>query len=393
MSKIEKMEATMFKYVSDTHNEVLKNSKYIMHNGAIHRMTEIALFEYLFMIYNNDESLMQTPYCFSRKKYKGKNDMTTEDYPPLDYITKSGIDRALQKIVTINILQNEQAKNDNMRFKEQGYKTVRKQEYHFDTLTACDFMRNCNLEILNMLFEGKEPMKTMTAGKRKKGDYGIKAAYIDFEQLLDNIDKANALSNACYVSSCFSLYKIEYTYRFIMYAEIAKFMKENNMALNTKIPDLFSTIVNRLPYEGQFSYSPFVLDYSNIIFQGFLHDSSENNDAINLYYYFARIIIKFSVIIYSNFNNKNKIKWTDDFFAEVADFLKNRCCVTGAFKKTYVGEFNTTDKITCFDYIRMLYTDSPLIDKTLLYEGREKYKKQFKEVKKIKINHKKQPKS
>ena len=178
-----------------------------------------------------------------------------------------------------------------------------------------------------------------------------------------------------------------------MYAEIAKFMKENNMALNTKIPDLFSTIVNRLPYEGQFGYSPFVLDYSNIIFQGFLHDSSENNDTINLYYYFARIIIKFSVIIYSNFNNKNKIKWTDDFFAEVADFLKNRCCVTGAFKKTNVGEFNTTDKITCFDYIRMLYTDSPLIDKTLLYEGREKYKKQFKEVKKIKINHKKQPKS
>lgn len=407
MNNIEKMKTEMLKCISTIHDEIFKCGKIkniSMSCDEIQKMSEIALFEYLFLKFNNDDALEQTPYYFSCKKYKGKDNMLNTNYSSSDYITKLGIDRALKKVITLNILQNKQANNDNMKYKEQGYKTVRKQKYHFDTLAVCDWMANCNLIILNMLYGGKEPMKTMTANKRKKGNYGLSQAYEYFDKLLkqietqeegdENEENTKKISDVAYVSYCFALYKLEYSYRFILFAQIAKFMKKYQLPLNTKIPDLFNIIIDRLPYEGQLSYSPLVFDYSEVIYAGFINDSNEKKrDMICSYYLFERIIIKFGIMLYENMNVNDEIKWTDDFISAVANFLKNDCCVTEAFKRTGVENFNSTGKLTCFDYIRMLYTDSPLFDKTLLDEGRKKYREELKKVQATKINHRKQSKS
>ena len=176
--------------------------------------------------------------------------------------------------------------------------------------------------------EYKESFKVTTHGKEKAG-HGLGEAYDGLDRLLN---KFPDMEDKEYVVSCFAMYKLEFTHRFILYAQPAKYMVENKLPIDTKIPESVMFAVTRLDSDNNVGCSAFVCDY-------------------------------------------DKPEWTDEFFGEVSDFFKNKCCVTEAYKPLNISECENTGEYNVYDYIRSIYGNGMLWDKEEETYAREQHQK------------------
>ncbi len=370
MDNLEDIMVRMTRCVVSNNNAFYKIMGYDINKDQIVRMVQMALFNYLFFCFETDKNITQTAYNMAKQKnepeqleYSRKLGLHTKGFEEL----KASLERCTEKIYENILVENKKAMKDE-RIRNQLRREVKRDR---DVLMVADWIANDQLKMLDMLWGRKQPMRTMTADVRKKGNYGLKDAYTEFDKLLERIHKKEYLKSEEYVTACFSLYKLEYTYRFIMYGEIAKYMNDHQLALD-KIPSLFDVIVKRIPSDDTLKYSPIVMDYAKIIKCGFIYDSCDlKSSELSAYYYMMRLVVKYSVCEYRAIGKRPE--WTEEFYKQVEDFMYTCCCVTGAFKKIELEKCDNSGKNNCYDYLRMLYIDSPLSDRVLLEKNREKY--------------------
>ncbi len=85
-------------------------------------------------------------------------------------------------------------------------------------------------------------VERICSGKEKDG-YGLGEAYDGLDRLLN---KFPDMEDKEYVVSCFAMYKLEFTHRFILYGQLAKYMVENKIPIDTKILESVMFAVMRL---------------------------------------------------------------------------------------------------------------------------------------------------
>ena len=327
----------------------------------------MALFKHLWKSFENDEKLRQTIYSFACEDYVQKGNEYKEP-KLLRTDLKSGMERAAVKYESNIKIQNRQAMRDGVKYGCLPHKKGNKQEYRFGALCVFKWMSEGYLELFNMIFEHKEPFKVTTHGKEKAG-HGLGEAYDGFDRLLN---KFPDMEDKEYVVSCFAMYKLEFTHRFILYAQLAKYMVENKIPIDTKIPESVMFAVTRLDSDNNVGCSAFVCDYDEIIHYGFI-----NPIQYGILCSTIRAIIEAGVCLYEKgaTDDYAKPEWTDEFFGEVSDFFKNKCCVTEAYKPLNISECENTGEYNVYDYIRSIYGNGMLWDKEEETYAREQHQK------------------
>lgn len=199
----------------------------VLEKADLERIECLAVAAYLDEWLENDENATQTLHSFSTQKYVLKSERTPCGKVETKDDCLSRLRRAKDILVKMQELRVEQAElegNGTKPLSESKEGSTEGIWYNFIILRFLDLYAQRSLTLFELLALRKEIMRVTS---QKKSYAPLKEAYQNYSSIFKGIKSCE--NNREYVVSCIHIQKMEYTYRFQLCAEIAKYASSNGI--------------------------------------------------------------------------------------------------------------------------------------------------------------------
>ena len=329
-------------------------------------IASLITFQYLYYWLENDPNSKQTIESFAMKKYVTLAESESCDiYCDIDpdefdhYIARL---KKAEKIYRRNrAMRNEQAKAEgDKKYRRAAYKTNGTIKYDFVTLCSLDFIQQDFFYLLKWL------ERKFGSGHRYKKIERLNYGYTMLDEMIHHISSIK--SHKEFVISCFAFYEYENTYRFLLYARIAKYMKDHNIDINQQCPSLIEAFVSR-DASMDVRCSPFITNYDLVIKSAF--ESSDGGFYSNFTTLIRYIFGDCFHMYISLYPIKELGTWTSSDYDNATEFLATDYNIFDSLNPLEIN-FSKENEETCpeypsyFDYIMKMYQNNSYIDQSLL---------------------------
>ena len=339
-------------------------------------MVNAAVCNYLLIWIENARNTRQTGYSFSKQKYflseNQQRHKTGEDTLETDSAEITRIYRGLD-VYKENVSLYTQVKNRTTK-----HDANQKTEYNFIELCFAEAYSQYKLDIYTYLFLRKKPLEIISNVKK---DSAVELGYEQFFSFIEGITKEN--SDRLFTIKSLFLFKLECTFRFIFAYQIAEYTKDNNISINTPIPEkmhIYYKRIDRIGYLSGTSISNFIT-YNKEIIDAVYNDRI--TDKLEHKIYTARMILdKAQSLFISLFPQNIYCEWTEDDFCDAASFLKHDYKILDLLMIAKINNKNIKEDIDLpskYDYIKHIYLESKFIDEDKLYYARNILRKKAEE--------------
>lgn len=258
------------------------------------------------------------------------------------------------------MLQKRQAEMEGFQAKRHPSKKNGSDIYSLTQLNFIEFLVHADQNLIDLLFYRKKILE-VTSNTRKTD--ALADAYKNLGIILDNLSATNSRKDL--VVACMFFSRFESTYQFILTSKIAKYMKDNNIKIDTPMPDIIKVLISRIPFKGRktifqgVSCAPLYRKCDFIIGKAFTElkntGCNEKFDTAFDKIFTSRIIIEETVsklLIF--FPTSTFGVWNEKDFDEAASFLINDYCIFDCLELPNLDK-ETKSGNSYYDYIRALY--------------------------------------
>lgn len=335
------------------------------------KMVNFAIIQFLLFWIENANNAKQKIYSFTKQNYSLTDELKRhkngEDTLDVDEAKRSEMSRASNKLKNNILLSAEQAKFEGTNFHEPQF--FKDKKYGFIELCFSEIYSEYISTLYKLLYLNKHPLETTHHTNDEKG---IKTGYEEYQRFLKGITEK---SDRIFAISGLMFFKLEYSYRWVFGAKIGKYMYDNNLDINSKLPKELTAFFIRIPNPGYINginLSPFVKEYDDIINLAF---KGVSDDKIANKIFLSRMIIEECLAIYcSIFKDNIYCELADSDFTNIADFLKNEYHIEDALLQLDLSNYEYQESPSVFDYIKAVFLNLGLYDTELLSWARDNIK-------------------
>ncbi len=335
-------------------------------------MINFAIIQFLLFWIENAKNAKQKIYSFSKQNYalteELKRHKEGDDTLDVDEAKRSEIDRGAKKIKNNILLSSEQAKFEGTNFHEPQF--FKDNKYNFIELCFSELYSEYISTLYKLLYLNKHPLETTHHTNDEKG---IITGYEEYQRFLQGV--VDEKSDRLFAINGLLFFKLEYSFRWIFGAKIGKYMYDNNLDINSNLPQELIPFFSRIPNPGYINginLSPFVKEYDDIINLAFKGVSDEK---IANKIFLSRMIIEECLAIYcSLFKDNVYCELKDSDFKNIADFLKNEYHIEDVLLQLNLSNYEYQESPSVFDYIKAVFLNLGLYDTELLSWARDNIK-------------------